>query len=417
MEDGMNVHRIIVGFACAIVVVAGTTWLSAQAGGGRGAGPAATAGQPARQGGGPPAEGRGGRGLVIPQRDLLYAAVPGRVNDIGFGGVGIVVFDVTRGFRFVKRIPTWDYPASVAPEPVKGVAASALLNMIYVSTTKRLAAWDLTTEKKVWEQVYDGNCCDRMAVSPDGKTLWVPSFDGPHWYIVDAATGKLIKDLPTPATAGAHNTIVSLDGTKAFLAGLGSKTMSIADTKTMAVTQTVGEFSGNVRPFTVNGAGTLIYANVNDLLGYQVGDVKTGKVIQTVQVQGFGWSRDRLTGHGCPSHGVALSPDEKEVWVVDGANSMVHVFDNTVTPAKQIKSIKMRDEPFWLTWSADGKWVYAASGDIIDAGTKTVIAQLTDEMGRAVQGEKVVEIVFSPEGKATKAVDQFGVGQVRSSNN
>src|SRR5438876_12050698 len=122
--------------------------------------------------------------------------------------------------------------------------------------------------KKIWEQVYDGNCCDRMALSPDGKTLWVPSFGGPHWYIVDAATGKLIKDLQTPATGGAHNTIVSLDGTKAFLAGLGSKTMSIADTKTNTVVQTVGEFSGNVRPFTINGAGTRIYANVNDLLGF-----------------------------------------------------------------------------------------------------------------------------------------------------
>jgi DNA-binding beta-propeller fold protein YncE len=392
MEDGMNVHRVVGRLACVAVLVVGTTWLSAQAGQG----------------------GRGGRGSAIPQRDLLYAAVPGRVNDIGFGGIGILVFDAARGFRFVKRIPTWEYPASVPPENVKGIAASAPLNMIYVSTTKRLAAWDLLTEKKVWEQVYDGNCCDRMALTPDGKTLWVPSFDGPHWYIVDAATGKLIKDLQTPATAGAHNTIVSLDGTKAFLAGLGSKTMSIADTRTNAVAQTVGPFSGNVRPFTVNGAGTLIYANVNDLLGYQVGDVKTGKVIQTIQVQGFGWSRERLTGHGCPSHGVALSPDEKEVWVVDGANSMVHVFDNTVRPAKQIKSIKMRDEPFWLTWSANGKWVYAASGDIIDAGTKTVIAQLKDEMGREVQGEKAIEILFNPDGRATKAVDQFGVGQVRS---
>ena len=388
----MNVHRVVGRVACVAALVLGTTWLSAQAGQG----------------------GRGGRGSAVPQRDLLYAAVPGRVNDIGFGGIGILVFDASKGFRFVKRIPTWEYPASVPPENVKGIAASAPLNMIYVSTTKRLAAWDLLTEKKVWEQVYNGDCCDRMALSPDGKTLWVPSFDGPHWYIVDAATGKLIKDLQTPATAGAHNTIVSLDGTKAFLAGLGSKTMSIADTRTNTVTQTVGPFSGNVRPFTVNGAGTLIYANVNDLLGYQVGDVKTGKVIQTIQVQGFGWSRERLTGHGCPSHGVALSPDEKEVWVVDGANSMVHVFDNTVTPAKQIKSIKMRDEPFWLTWSANGKWVYAASGDIIDAGTKTVIAQLKDEMGREVQGEKAIEILFNTDGRATKAVDQFGVGQVRS---
>jgi glutamine cyclotransferase len=368
------------------------------------------------------AQGRGGQVPVAAdsapgqrganaQRDLLYAAVPGRVDDIGFGGIGLIVFDAARNFRFVKRIPTWEYPAAQSPENVKGVAVSASLGMIYVSTVKRLAAWDLLSEKKVWEQTYDGECCDRMAMSPDGRTMYVPTFEGTHWYVVDARTGDLIKNLPTPASAGAHNTIWSLDGSKVFMAGLRSNTMSIADPKTNTVVKTVGPFSASVRPFTVNGAGTLIYANVNDLLGFQIADVNTGKVIHTVQVQGYGWSRERLTGHGCPSHGIALSPDEKEVWVTDGANSAVHVFDNTVMPPRQVRTIKLRDEPFWLTWSASGKWVYAASGDIIDASTKQVIASLKDELGRDVQGEKAVEIIYQ-QGKLVKAVDQFGIGQV-----
>jgi DNA-binding beta-propeller fold protein YncE len=333
------------------------------------------------------------------------------VNDIGFGGIGILVFDAGRDFRFVKRIPTWEYSAAQEPENVKGIAVSVPLGMIYVSTVKRLAAWDLLTEQKVWEQTYDGHCCDRMAISPDGKTMYVPSFEGPNWYVVDAKTGNLIKNLPTPASNGAHNTIWSLDGTKVFMAGLRSNTMSIADPATNSIIQTVGPFANSVRPFTVNGAGTLIYANVNDLLGFQIGDVKTGKVLHTVAVQGYGWSRERLTGHGCPSHGVALSPDEKEVWVTDGANSRVHIFDNTVMPPKQMMSVQMRDEPFWLTFSADGNWVYSSSGDIIDATSKKVIASLKDEIGRDVQGEKAVEVVYQA-GKLSNTVDQFGVGKV-----
>ena len=355
------------------------------------------------------ARGGAGRGLVL--RDLLYVAVPGRVNDIGFGGIGILVFDAARDFRFVKRISTWDYPAAQLPENVKGVAVSASLGMIYVSTVKRLAAWDLLTEQKVWEQTYDGHCCDRMAISPDGKTMYVPSFEGLNWYVVDAKTGKLIKDLPVPASDGAHNTIWSLDGSKVFMAGLRSNTMSIADAKTNSVVQTVGPFSNSVRPFTVNGAGTLIYANVNDLLGFQIGDAKTGKVLHTVAVQGYGWSRERLTGHGCPSHGVALSPDEKEVWVTDGANSRVHIFDNTVMPPKQMMSVALRDEPFWLTFSENGKWVYSSSGDIVDATSKKVIASLKDELGREVQGEKAVEVIYQ-DGKLLTTVDQFGIGKV-----
>ena len=136
----MSLRTIVSALGLALVLCA--TWLSAQAPAGGGAGPVRGPGQ----GSPAPTEGRGPRPL--PQRDLLYAAVPGRVNDIGFGGVGILVFDTNRNFRFVKRIPTWDYPASVEPENVKGIAASAPLNMIYVSTTNRLAAWDLTTEKK-----------------------------------------------------------------------------------------------------------------------------------------------------------------------------------------------------------------------------------------------------------------------------
>jgi hypothetical protein len=55
-------------------------------------------------------------------------------------------------------------------------AVSASLALIYVSTVKRLAAWDLITEQKIGEQTDDGHCCDRMAISPDGKTMYVPSF-------------------------------------------------------------------------------------------------------------------------------------------------------------------------------------------------------------------------------------------------
>ncbi len=80
-------------------------------------------------------------------------------------------------------------------------------------------------------------------------------------------------------------------------------------------------------------------------------------------------------------------------------------------PPKQMMSVQMRDEPFWLTFSADGKWVYSSSGDIIDAASKKVIASLKDELGREVQGEKAVEVVYQA-GKLWKTVDQFGVGKV-----
>lgn len=344
------------------------------------------------------------------KRDLLYVAVPGRRNYLQYGGIGVLVFDAGRHFQFVKRIPTWDYPASQEPESIKGMSANATTGMLYLSTNYRLAAMDLKTDKMVWEQTFDGDCCDRAAVSPDGKIIYAPSVVEGHawWYVVDAMTGREIKKLDTGAANAPHNTIFSLDGSRVFLSG---PVVAVADTKTNTVVQTL-KFGNKVRPFTINGQGTYVYADVNDLLGFEVADVKTGEVVQRVAVKGFGWSPDRVIEHNCPSHGIALSPDEKELWLADLANGYIHVFDTTVKPPQQIRSIRTRSSPSWITFGLDGKYVYPSSGDIIDAASKQIVAGLKDEVGRQVESEKILEILFV-DGKPLRAVDQFGVGQVR----
>ncbi|MEX2261375.1 MAG: YncE family protein [Bryobacteraceae bacterium] len=341
------------------------------------------------------------------EKRLLYVATPGIRNYVEYGGVGVIVFDADNGYRFVRRIPTWDVPEGKAPENVKGIAASAKTGKLYISTIRRLACIDLVSEKMEWEKELNGGC-DRMALSPDGKILYVPSFEGPHWNVVNAATGDTIAAVVTKS--GAHNTVYSLDGTRAYLAGLRSPLLSVADTKTHTVVKTVGPFSHSIRPFTVNGSRTLCFVNVNNLLGFEVGDLRTGKMLHRVEVKGY--QQGPVKRHGCPSHGIALTPDEKELWVTDGANSMLHVFDSTVMPPKQMTSIKVRDQPGWITFSIDGLRTYSSSGEVIDTRTKKVIATLEDEAGRHVGSEKVVEIVFR-NGKPIRAGDQFGLGAKR----
>lgn len=341
------------------------------------------------------------------ENHFLYVAEPGIRNYVEYGGVGILVFDIDNGYKFVKRIPTWDVPPGQQPENVKGVAANAKTGRIYVTTINRMMALDIVTGKKVWDRMYEGGC-DRMALSPDGKILYVPSFEGPHWNVVDAATGDIITKIEPKS--GAHNTIYSLDGTNVYMAGLHSPLLSVADTATHKIVKTVGPFSNSIRPFTVNGSKTLVFVNVNGLLGFEVGDLQTGKMLHRVEVQGY--KQGPVKRHGCPSHGIALSPDEKELWVADGANGYLHVFDATVMPPKQMTSIKVREMPGWISFSIDGKYAYSATGEIIDAHTKKIVATLQDEAGRQVQSEKLVELVFE-NGKPVRAGNQFGVGMKR----
>jgi len=336
----------------------------------------------------------------------LYVAVPGIRDYLEYGGHGILVYDIADNYRLVKRIPTGGLKADGTPSNVKGVAVSLATNSIYVSTLEALQRIDLATEKIVWEKKYDGGC-DRLSMSPDGKTIYLPTLEKEHWNVVDAATGEVIKQVFT--NSGAHNTLYGLDGTKVYMAGLRTSTLGISETRNHDVIKQVGPFVSAIRPFTINGSQTLCYVNVNGLLGFEIGDLNTGKKLYHVEVKGF--KQGPVKRHGCPSHGIGLTPDEKEVWVCDAFNQRMHIFDNTVMPPRQVASVEVRDQPGWITFSLDGKHAYPSTGEIIDVKTRKTITKLQDEKGNPVMSEKVIEIHMNGT-NAVKSGDQFGIGRV-----
>jgi DNA-binding beta-propeller fold protein YncE len=225
--------------------------------------------------------------------------------------------------------------------------------------------------------------------------------------VVDALTGDVVKKIVTKS--GAHNTVYAPDGKHAYLAGLRSPLLTVTETTDHTAGRTVGPFSASIRPFTVNGRGTLCFVNVNELLGFEVGDLATGKMLHRVEVQGV--KQGPVKRHGCPSHGIGLTPDEKELWVTDAANSRLHIFDATVMPPKQLESIPLRDQPGWVTFSIDGRYAYPSTGDVIETATRKIIVGLNDETGADVQSEKMLEIDFWGD-QPIRAGDQFGVGRI-----
>src|SRR5438552_9712212 len=96
----------------------------------------------------------------------------------------------------------------------------------------------------------------------------------------------------------------------------------------------------------------------------------------------------------CPNnHCISLSTNEKELYVMDGPNSYVHVFDVSglpTVPPKQIADIPVTqitgsENPCvincgregWLQHSLDGRFVYVGdAGDVIDTATRKVVAHL-----------------------------------------
>src|SRR5207244_1944847 len=157
---------------------------------------------------------RPGDAAETPDGRFLYVAVPGIRNYLEFGGHGLLVFDIDAGHKFVRRITTGGLDEEGKPRNVKGICANPATKRVHISTTHTLMSLDLGTEKLLWEKAYEGGC-DRMSVTPDGKTIYLPSFEKDHWNVVDAVTGDVItKIVPN---SGSHNTICGLNGKEAYL--------------------------------------------------------------------------------------------------------------------------------------------------------------------------------------------------------
>ncbi|MEP7271326.1 MAG: hypothetical protein ABI882_07460 [Acidobacteriota bacterium] len=346
---------------------------------------------------------------AVRERRLLYVAAPGIRDYLQHGGHGLLVFDIDNGHRFVKRIPTGGLDASGKPLNVKGIVASAVTKRIWISTTQTLTSIDLLTEKILWEKSYEGGT-DRMALSPDGKVIYLPSLEKDHWHVVDALSGDVIKKLETKS--GSHNTVFGPDGKQVYLAGLKSPWLNVANTSDHSLTKPVGPFSNVIRPLTINGRQTLCFVNVNELLGFEIGDLRTGKMLYRLEVHGY--TQGPVKRHGCPSHGVALTPDEKEIWVCDAFNQKLHIFDATVMPPKQVASIQVnREQPGWITFSIDGRYAYPSTGEVIDVKTRRMVTGLKDEHDVDVHSEKLLEIDFNND-QPIRTGDQFGIGRVRA---
>ncbi|HEX7736016.1 MAG TPA: hypothetical protein VF458_14215 [Ktedonobacteraceae bacterium] len=304
----------------------------------------------------------------------------------------IDVYDMDHGHALIQKV---DIPTGAG---VRGIAASPKTHMLYVSYGSdsgaggSLLKYDLVTRQVIWTKTYDHGI-DSMAITPDGKTIYMPdgelSGDG-KWYIVDAETGNDTGVIN--AGTGPHNTLVSLNGKHVYMGGRFTHYLEVADTTTKQIIRKIGPVRGNgVRPFTINGQETLAYISTTSFLGFQVGDITTGKILYTVPIRGFSWDGNGVTD---PSHGISLSPDEKELYVLDWPNDKVHVFDVSHVPAsapRQVadisltRSMQHNEQPCaydcladgWLQHSRDGRFVYVGdAGVVIDTATRKVIATL-----------------------------------------
>jgi hypothetical protein len=400
----------VLAMACAVAVLLAMTYVSAQRGGAPGGAPAG-----AQRGPGVP------RGEQV--RHLVYIATPG---DNGTDNQsGVVVLDADKNYSFLKRI-SYGLPAAQMPGPKNaGIAVSVPLQMLYVTSDGWMKAIDLTTDEIKW--TFKGEpvgsfertrgsvtgCCERPWLLPDNKTLLVGSSYNSWWYYIDGATGKVLSKVAVPEAPVAHNLALTADGKLGVLGSMSSPPkagLAVIDVPSQKILRYM-TFSEMVRPLTINHDASLVYVNVNNLIGFEIGEVATGKVLGQYKVPGTG----RAT-----SHGIGMTPDESEIWVADPENDAWQVWDNPgdgrhpVYNASKMMKPTAGVEHSWLTMSNDGKLAFLGDSSVYDVKTHKEIAVMKDEFGRRiVHTEKILYLGFK-DGKLIEGNNQFAVGDAKA---
>jgi hypothetical protein len=346
----------------------------------------------------------------------LAAQTPVHHYEYVFTSGFIYVYDIDNAGVLVKTVLV---PTTAG---VRGAVASVATGNLYIAygpdqgSGGSQLAYDLATDQVVWTKTYTHGI-DSQSISPDGTKIYMPSGElssGGTWYVEDSATGSDIATIVTSGN-GPHNTIVNASGTRVYLGsrdynlGSGSqgvKDFNIASLATDQVTGSVTPTQSGVRPFTINSTETLAYLSVTSFLGFQVGDLSSGKVLYTVPIDGSGipgfTTSSSVTD---PSHGIALSADDNTLYVIDQPNNHVHVFDVSGLPASapvQVANIKLTDGlsanqlqcaydcggSGWLHLSHDGNFLFVGdTPDVINTSTRALAMRMPEMANSRVEIE------------------------------
>ena len=325
-----------------------------------------------------------------------------------FDDGSVHVYDIDQAHREVASFVTTNGVLDV-----RGVCASAKTGVMYIGHQRPEAGYVVAVDvahdgQVLWNRAYQPNV-DRLSCSHDGKKVYVPSneaFPADTLVVLDGATGDELSRVhvsPKP-----HDCLDGLSGAHVFLETKSSDVIAVIDTSSDKVVSHVGPFAGILGPYTVDAKDARVYVNVYGVNGFQVGDVATGKVIATASI-----AKQTVLKGTLDQHGIALSPDETEVWVNDGVGNakVTHVFDVTVMPpvAKHDVALDYAN-PHWVTFSIAGDFAYVAGPKHGGMGTNVIDAKTYARAATIGASEDMLEIDFE-DGAIVRVGNQFGVGR------
>ncbi|HJT31135.1 MAG TPA: PVC-type heme-binding CxxCH protein [Pirellulales bacterium] len=329
--------------------------------------------------------------LIVTGADAAPQLVAHKLYVANSAGNDIHVIDTATN-RVIKRV-------EVGPQP-HGLVATAKGDRLFITIENtggeqgELLWFDPATDT-VTRRMTVGPRPNQLACTPDGRLVYIPCDDA-SWWVVDTERAEVITKIATGGRP--HNTLCSPDGQRMYLGPKGSYHVLIADARSHRL---IGEIplSDAPRPIALSRDEKRLYANVDTLIGFEVCDVQARKVIHRVEAD----VPEELLRKASRSHGIALSPDEKELWMCDVFHDRTYVFDVAVSPPRQVATITMQGGGYWLCFAPDGRKCYISEriGNtvaVVDTASREIVEHIA-----VGQAPKRVLVVSLPAAKRDEA--------------
>jgi len=296
----------------------------------------------------------------------------------------------------IYEVGTWKLLKSiqVGPNP-HGISATADGKTVHIALENfggaegellwlDAASGEITGRCKVGPKPNENEC------TPDGKWIYVPCDDGQYW-VVDGEKKVVVTKIKTGGRP--HNTVVSPDGKRMYLSPMGTpKRVTIVDvTKDHAV---IGEipFDNVTRPPAIDADEKRFFQNIDGLLGFQVADIADRKVVATVKHS----IPDSLKETASRCHGLAVRPDQAEIWSCNVEHKTVHIHELKSGEYKEIAHVAMPGRIYWVSFTPDSKWAFVSVRSnkqvaVVDCETKEIVKLL--DAGTEPKRTQVIDVV------------------------
>lgn len=334
--------------------------------------------------------------IVLPLILALSAQAQGKqfLWQTNSEGNDIHIFDVD-GFALQRRLV-------VGAEP-HGIAAPDDVHVIYVSLESSHLdhgelLWINPRSLTIEYRINVGPQPQAIATTPDGRWVYVPCKDQ-HYWVIDAEARKVVAKIYTGGRP--HNTQASRDGRYMFLSPKGApQGVTVVDVQAQHKVVGFIPYSESVRPSALSADGRLLFQQVDGLNGFEVADVRQRKVIATVEHSSkLGWfipikRLGYITLEGIKRcHGLALRPDQTEIWSTCAENLVVHSIRDPSYPETHL--MELEGKGYWISFSPDSRYAFVALYNrnevvVIDAVNKQVIRHLS--VGNEPKRNIVLEI-------------------------